>query len=283
MNERGSYRQAIAIADNGELCVVPSEAWKRELLTPDLERVKLPLNTEVCRYMSFEHLETLLRQSKLYFPRVDLLGDPNEGSFSDTVPFETLDAYKSLEYESIQQLQTSYQNLNRQMMQRLFYVSCWNTNTHESELLWKRYGARDSEAVAVWTTTGLICTLRPDIFHCETEFIPRFCAGEVNYVNYAPGSVPNNDLSLFYKGMEYKDDREFRAVIHIWSFGAGKSNSEDLPLGIEVDIAPAVFVRRIVPQPNCTELKQKLNNILDELGYDIAVVDSTLERIAKWG
>ena len=80
----GEYRMETTQTSTGELVAVASEEWKRELMTPDLHNVIGPLAQKVWRYMRFEHFERMLREKALYVPRADTLGDPWEGSFSDT-------------------------------------------------------------------------------------------------------------------------------------------------------------------------------------------------------
>lgn len=131
----------IDIVKNKEVhdCAVPSAAWKREKMMPDLSGVNSPLSTQIWRYMSFEHFAKLIRTSQLYYPRVELLGDHLEGSFSEAVPGSEWDWPGEIDEEAKIKLTESAQRLSQNRMQRLNYVSCWHINSSESELHWKRY------------------------------------------------------------------------------------------------------------------------------------------------
>lgn len=281
---RGDYRMDAITTPSGALAAVPSEEWKKEVMTPILHRVKGPLSRKTWRYVRYEHLESALRRKKLYFPRADQLGDEFEGSFSDRADFRSQDAFKNLDDDTIKQLNASHQKMRREMMQRLFFVSCWHMNTTETELLWERYAGKHVEAVAISTMIASLCTLRPSpIKMIDLEFTPRFWAGEIDYIDHSvSGSVPDDQLSLFYKKREFSGDREFRAIVQLWNMGWSQHERPDLPLGIEVDIAPAALFDKIVVKPKTPGLKDKVNRLLDEVGYDIPVVASELDNEAIW-
>lgn len=282
MNEV-DYRLDVIKNADGQDCAVPSEAWRRELMMPHLDAVKGPLNTRVWRYMRFEHFSRLLKTQKLFFPRVDLLGDPLEGSFNET-DWDSNPIFANMDESHRSRIKNSWEKLRRETMQRLFYVSCWHINEHESEMHWSRYGNRDEEAVAIASRIGAICTLHPQpVLVNDIEFIPKICAGEVAYIDYgAPGSVPADALSLLYKANHFKGDGEFRSIIHLWNLGWSQHDRDDLPAGVEVAVAPAALIDCIIPKPNTSGLKEKIQAVLDETGFKIPLQDSSLERNAVW-
>lgn len=96
-----------------------------------------PDKTLVYRYMSFAKFVYLLQYKELYFARLDHLDDEMEGIIDD---FSLQD--KSRE---------SYLRINK-------YVNCWHINEHESEAMWKLYGAVRSESIAVKSSVGRIKT-----------------------------------------------------------------------------------------------------------------------------
>ncbi len=281
---RGDYRIDVVTTADGSLAATPSQEWKRELMTPVLDRVKGPLATRVWRYMRFEHLDTALRKRSLYFPRAELLGDPWEGSFSDAMDFRTQDVFKDWTEEQIAELQSSHVKLRRETMQRLFFASCWHMNPSESELLWGHYAGKYPEAIAVASTLASLCTLRPSLIPVgDIEFIPRVFAGEVTYIDHkTPGSVPPGELSLFYKGRQFSGDNEFRVIVELWNMGWSQHDRPDLPAGINVEFAPAAIVDEIVVKPKTPELKEKVDRLLDEVGYNIPVRLSKLDRAPIW-
>lgn len=281
---RGDYRQDLVLTPSGEPAVAPSAAWKRELMTPILDAVKGPLSTAIWRYMRYEHLEAALRSSALYFPMVELFKEPKEGSFSDRADFRAHDVYRDWDDADIARVEASYEALRRETMQRLFYVSCWHMNTNESELLWNRYMRDVPEAVAVQSTVAELCALRPSIISATgLEFIPRYWAGDVIYIDHTrPGSVPPGQLSLLYKGNEFSGDREFRGIVELWNLGFSQHDNPALPSGVQVDIAPYRFFTQIVAKPGSKGLVEKINALLDEVGYDIPVSASSLDVQPIW-
>lgn len=282
---RGDYRTKVIQTSGGDAAAKISEKHARELMTPDLHAVKGPLNTKVWRYMRLEHLERALRESLYYLPRVELLGDPWEGSFSDPIDYSQVPALKDWGEKAIQSIQASSEKNRRETMQRLFYASCWHMNSDENEHLWKRYGDRSDESVAISSTIASLCTLRPTspINVADIDFIPKMYAGEVNYVDLGvSGSIPNGSLSLFYKDNVYSADREFRVIIELYQWGFSQHYRDDLPNGVELEFEPATVFHQIVINPNSPGLLEKINTILDEVEYDIPVIHSKLSRKATW-
>lgn len=281
---RGHYRLVESVTtDTGEPCVVPSDKWKQELMTPDLRQVRSPLNTRVWRYMRFDHFESMLRQEALYFPRVDQLGDPAEGSFSASLDMKS-NPVDGLSEDQKEKLLKSHRKLRRETMQRLFYVSCWHMNEFESELLWERYMGKHKEAVAIASSVAALCTLRPTLRDTgRNEYIPRMYAGEVQYIDHSiPDSVPRDQLSLFFKANHFSGDREFRCIVELWNMGWSQHDKPDLPSGVIVPMAPFAIIDKIVIKPSSNGLKDKVNKLLDELGFDLPVGESKLEATPVW-
>lgn len=264
----------------------PSEKWKRELLTPSLYRVKGPLDQTVWRFMKFAYLESLLKREALFVPRVDLLGDPWEGSFTDKIDLRKHEVYKDWPDSELETLKKSIQTLRKNTMQRLHYVSCWHISEHESEHMWKRYAADSKEEfVAISSSIADLCTLRTTpIADGNSEWIPQLWAGEVEYIDLAePDAIPETDLSLFYKGQEYRSDCEFRIILHLWALGWSQHDRKDLPKGVEIQIAPGRLIHKIAYRTECKSLKEKIERLLDEVGYVIEIAASKLDREANWG
>jgi hypothetical protein len=268
---------------DGVDCLVASSSYKAELMTPELECVTGPLNLPVWRYLKFEHFSTLLKNQKIYLPRASELDDKLEGSFGATDDPLT-DRHSQLDEKDKETLRKSWYKLRQGMMQNLFYVSCWHMSEHESEMHWTRYGNRHEEAVAIRSTIGKLCTLRPKCITIdETEFIPQLWAGEVNYIDHSiKGAIPKNALTLFYKANHFRGDGEFRVVVNLWSMGFSPHDRPGLPKGLEIDLAPKAMFDLIIPGPNNPGLKEKIESVLDETGFDIPVQTSTLEQSPSW-
>lgn len=283
--DRREYRLVPSLTtDTGEPCVIESEEYIQELLTPDLSRVEGPLRQTVFRYMKLEHLERCLRDRELYMPRVDQFDEPWEGSYSDAADFEGNPAYAGFTAEQRRRSEESFKRLRQSTVQKLHYVSCWNMNEKESELLWNRYYRDFDDAVAVTTTVGDLCSLRPTMVKVnDIDFIPRFAAGEVRYIDHGiPGSIPAHDVTLFYKGIEFKDDREFRIMVQLTRMGWIQHDNPHLPKGVKIPILPGVFFNSIIAKPKSRGLVDRVNAILDDVGYDIPVLVSALDRIPTW-
>src|SRR5271167_2199003 len=88
-------------------------------------------STRLWRYLSFEKFVWLLEKSKLYHTRLDLLGDPFEGSVTNAyvkqrdagqLP-ETRQSGLSPEQERIRNKAQLYTN----------FATCWHASPHETE------------------------------------------------------------------------------------------------------------------------------------------------------
>ncbi|MDD2337729.1 MAG: hypothetical protein PHD01_14295 [Geobacteraceae bacterium] len=158
------------------------------------------------RYMDFDKFEWLVKNSRLFMPCADRLGDPFEG----TTPAGDIEWWlrrvKNANSNEQKRIIEHNRNIISQMAQKFrnhYYVSCWHVNEFENYAMWKCY-TKDTNAVAVKTTFK---TLR-GILHSTVEI------GLVRYIDYATGRLPSMNLfeHIMHKDIYYGYENEVRAV-----------------------------------------------------------------------
>jgi len=123
----------------------------------------------VWRYMDLSKLIWLLDNKKLYLSRIDLLGDPHEGSYTKK-GYELLSNVLKKETKIKDPLKHA-KKIKAAVSQARFnlrkgaYVNCWCLNNFESEAMWKLY-CGSKNGIAIQTTyQKLVDSLSdPDLF-----------------------------------------------------------------------------------------------------------------------
>ena len=171
------------------------------MYVPDATLKAPPDDTVLWRYMDFTKFVSLLEKSALFFCRVDLLGDPFEGSISPkTLPALPMNAEPGR--------MQAYQVDLRQIV-RMTYVNCWHENTFESEAMWRLY-AREEDGVAIKTTF--------DSFKRAFVDEKKVTASQVKYLDYNASPIPQGNVlfPLIHKRISFEHEKEVRAL-HVHS------------------------------------------------------------------
>src|SRR5664280_293378 len=109
--------------------------------------------TRLWRYLTFEKFVWLLEKAKLYHTRLDLLGDPFEGSLTKVyvrqrdagqLP-QTRQSGLSPEQERIRNKADLYSK----------FATCWHASPHETETMWMLYSTTHAGVAIVSTTARL--------------------------------------------------------------------------------------------------------------------------------
>ena len=154
------------------------------------------------RYMDFTKYVSLLQLSALHFARVDLLGDPFEGSRSRMNPLMRPALYQN----NIPDEAFKWFDDYSRMLRTSTFINCWHESTHESAALWKLY-AQDGQGIAMQTTCGRLkeCLKTED----------KVYIGRAEYVDFDNTFISErNSLAPFtYKRREYAHEHEVRAVV----------------------------------------------------------------------
>lgn len=172
----------------------------------------------IWRYFDFPKLVHLLESSSLFFSRLDLLGDPFEGSVTNA-DLSALSQHWVAMSEDSGSPAGYYEQFHRERdsdpRHRLF-VSCWHMNDVESVAMWRLY-AGEMKGIAIKSTVGKIRTQLP-------------ADGRIRQVAYIDYGVDHTlHLSPAYcKRKAFDYEREVRAVIPF--------DADSPPAGIPVKI-----------------------------------------------
>ena len=160
-----------------------------------------PAEAVLWRYMTFTKFVSLLDTQALFFPRVDRLGDPFEGSYSlRTVQNRPI--WYGAHADYIDGVLSHY----TREMRRFTAVSCWHESQYESEAMWQRY-SRGGDGIAIRTTFGDLTQSLVDS--------REIYAGRVTYIDFGNDFVPESDpiLVYLYKRKAFEHEKEVRAII----------------------------------------------------------------------
>ena len=151
--------------------------------------------------MSLPKLISLIRSNELQLIRLDNFTDPYEGSTTARTA-AGIDAFlKQMSPPGGYHEMFDIYRKNRKSM----FVSCWHANEHESEAMWRLYGASDGGIAIQSTYAKLVESIaeQPDLY-----------IGLVSYADYRTASFP--DANVFYpvmhKRLSFAHEREVRLV-----------------------------------------------------------------------
>jgi len=151
----------------------------------------------IWRYVSLAKFVDLIRTRSLYFCRIDQLADKYEGTWPKRNPDDS-EGHKK--YKNFSDLISTFTWFARNQ-----YVNCWCAQQHESDALWRIYGA-PNDGVAIQTTYAKLCDSLPYSVN----------AGIVTYVDYEKDIIPtDNALYLCaHKRHHFDWEHEIRFVYY---------------------------------------------------------------------
>jgi hypothetical protein len=153
------------------------------------------------RYLTLAKFVDLLQRKKLFFTRVDRLGDDFEGS----LPVRNI--VTAQEHQGLHADPDLLSDVAR--LREVILVNCWHMNRRESDALWRIYGGPD-EAVAIRSTVSRVKAAFEPCPH------PVY-VGQVLYTDYEFGAIVP-ELTRFpflFKRDTFEHEREVRAVIRV--------------------------------------------------------------------
>ena len=131
---------------------------------PSFEEPK-ELKGQIWRYLDLLKFLSMLEKNALYFCRVDLLGDPFEGSRprgEDAYWTDILERNQAK--EEIIRHNIKVVNDMRRMSRQRMYANCWHLNEHESAAMWHVY-SRDAAIIAIQSTYERLRKCLPDTIY----------------------------------------------------------------------------------------------------------------------
>jgi hypothetical protein len=221
-------------------------------------------NAKVWRYMDFTNYIWTLESSALYFSRIDLLGDPFEGT---TTAASNAAIMKFMDWPSgSEQQQKDWADANakqRQDVRRGMFVNCWHMIDHESEAMWRLY-ARTDQSIALQTTYSRLVD----------AFDQSILLGAVRYTDYDHAVFPTSNAlwPAAHKRLSFQHEHEVRALKFAMADGAE-------PLGHNVSVDLAKLVERVYVSPNCPAWYEKLaGRMTQRFGFSFPIVKSRLSE-----
>ena len=152
--------------------------------------------------MDFTKYVSLLTTSSLFLSRIDLLGDPFEGSYSKANIRLRPSVYKNLEPKARENF-INFTPKVAKWYRQWAYANCWHMNNYESAAMWKLY-SKSNEAVAIQAIYSKVIEILPsDLF-----------IGLVQYINYETEWLPEGYLlyPFMHKRNSFSHEKEVRII-----------------------------------------------------------------------
>ena len=247
-----------------------------------------PVNprARIWRYTDLAKFLSLFDRSALFFPRLDKLEDPFEGSFTKSIlqfenlGFDDLTDDLKLQVRNEETLRVAVGNNRRfrefsKAQREITFVNSWYCNEHESAAMWSQY-LRTQEGIAIQSTYERLCQSLTGYADFQIN------VGMVNYIDYESDSIPygNALYTTMYKRKSFEHEKELRAVI--WTMQHGKNQPgpenrfKDSP-GLYVPVDIPTLVERVYLAPTAPSwLRDLIESLLRRFGHLIPVVQSSL-------
>jgi hypothetical protein len=224
----------LGYTDGEEFCTCETcKSSIKEFITQSAVQPKVyrePKSTDTLwRYLDLAKFISLLDSSALYFCRADNF--PND-------PFEGATGYKAMKHfweekergfitaamkqgavqsgktiddselsREVDRFVTGQRDMRALYEPRRTFITCWHSNTDESDAMWQIYSRRSQYMIALKTTVGRLDTALGE--HSDNEM------GEVNYVDYR-SFYPGLGQQFWYKRQSFAHEREVRVMIKLW-------------------------------------------------------------------
>ena len=240
-------------------------------------------STRIWRYIDIAKLISLLETRSLYFPRIDQLADPFEGSLS-RAEWERWRDFAANEEAGIglpDHLRGRYFDFlmnNARRARRSVYVSCWHLNNGESEAMWQLY-ARSGYGIALRSTYASLVAALPG-----GELHNGCFAGIVRYTDYDNERMPEGNIfyPVTHKRRAFEHEREMRAVIWYGDRGWEEDPDQaDNPRGLSIRVDLDSFIDTVFVSPTAPDwFAAAVTAVVRKYGSSFGVVQSDLARPA---
>lgn len=180
------------------------------------------LKTKVWRYIDTNKFIDILSNKRLYFSRLDLLGDTHEGSIPKNNYFK-----RNFELNQDINKNTDWVGEGIKRMYKMTYINCWYLDNYESEAMWRLY-CQNNNGIAIQTTyEKLVESIGNDDF---------LYIGKVSYVDYNTNVIPDGNFffPIMHKRIAFKHEKEVRMIKEETSLYKDTFNNIPTPLGIHI-------------------------------------------------
>ncbi len=237
-------------------------------------------NQRIWRYFDFAKFVSTIDKRALYFARLDLLGDPYEGSVSKPTiqareaAFRQMQQEKDLPEAVLEILLKSAPEFAHDL-RRWIFVNCWNMSDYESPALWTIYGKGD-KAVALRST---FARLRQAFDIADHSIY----IGTVDYVDYDTEYIPAGNVfhPALYKRKGFEHEKELRAAtmkIQLKSNNALDIEAIKATRGLYISVDLQTLIERIYVAPTAPDwFLELVQSVVDKYGMnDTKIIRSEL-------
>ncbi|MBE9469467.1 MAG: DUF2971 domain-containing protein [Bacteroidetes bacterium] len=224
--------------------------------------IPLEDNSVLWRYMNLDKFEYLINKKLLFFCRADLFDDKFEGS----IPKKEFEFRKRKSKSS----QEGFTYMHKEY-RRSSVVNCWYIGDSESNLMWASYSKGKGIAIK---------TKKEKLYESLKKSKENIWPSKVRYIDYDKDSWFGNDYPyslnfiapLIHKKNEYKDENEFRLIIHKEEIIHNPDYWEKQPnnKGILVNIDISKLIDKVILSPDINiDNKNKVLKLAKLVGFEV--------------
>lgn len=250
------------------------------------------LDKPVWRYLTFAKYISLLAYGAIWFSKLNILIDKDEGAMPAIPAAEMHAQHQALKRLFDPSLHEQFDNMNSRNVEdgrELIVANCWFEDERESKEMWDRYAA--SDGVAIRSTIG---ALAEHIF-CDPQFS---VVGRVQYVDLSKHVMSHYDAHqaherAYLKGLSFSREREIRittmnlrgpmcvnmdgTIPHPEEYAGARANNFENP-GIFIKANTARLIHGTVVHPGAPLWFELLiRHLVRQSGIGGPVTRSTLE------
>lgn len=218
------------------LNVVPPESVRLPARLSHPSFIQPPNNmVKIWRYMDLAKFVSLIQSRSLYLARLDKLADSYEG----TITSRTADGINEF-FKQVGSTNT-YETMSKlfQESRQSTFVSCWHVNEHESEAMWRLYGAAGG-GIAIQTTYSKLVK--------SIEFQHDIYIGLVRYIDYSTDIFPavNGFSPAMHKRASFIHECEVR-LVRYWG---SVPEPDQAPIHLTMPWDLETYAEKIYVDPN---------------------------------
>jgi len=236
------------------------------------------LNQSLWRYQDLTKFLNLIHSSRLFFCRVDRLGDPFEGSYPKINAEFRVEWYKDI----LEKLKTTPEKFfpilsnHHETIRKYIFANCWHMNFGESAAMWRLYGPHDS-SIALKTTFSKLTT---SFDNTDIEIY----IGKMNYLDYRENVIAEGNafVQVLHKQLSYEHEKELRAITFLPNDQKSILEHKGLTTenGIYVDVNLNELIEEIYISPDAPNgFAQTVQKTIEDAGLGCPLKQSTLRNV----
>jgi hypothetical protein len=235
-------------------------------------------SAKIWRYLDFAKFVSMLDTETLYFPRLDQLPDPFEGSLSKAEYDHWVNVAEEGERSGSipDDWKGKYLEIvlgNARRTRKACYVNCWHMSDSESDAMWKVY-APSGIGLAIQSTYLRLVDVLPSELHSGC-FV-----GVIRYADHHRDRMPDGNafFPVMHKRRAFEHEKEIRAVGWIADPGFWVDPDQaDNPLGLTVAIDLHELIETIVVAPTAPAwFTATVKSVVSKYGLAASVTQSEL-------